>query len=499
MAATRIEGLTKRYGAVPALDDVSLTLEPGRVHALLGPNGAGKSTLIKCISGAIRPTSGQITIGEETHAGLTPREAMDAGVSVIYQQFSLVGHLSVADNVFLGNELRTSVGTVRRKEQERRTAEVLARLEMDIDPRGRVERLSIAEQQCVEIAKAVNRRARLAILDEPTASLSSTERASLMRFVRSLKAEGVQVLYITHLLDEVRELADDVTVLRDGRVALSGVAGEFSVDDLITAISGGTSTLPVERRALSTGRVVLEVTDLEGDRVGPISIEVRSGEVLGVFGLLGSGRTELLESIFGVRRRVSGRVAVDGRIVDPRGPGRAIEAGIALVPAERIRQSLFAALGVADNLLAAGLSRMSRWGWLRRPTAERAAYSATSRDLQIQAARPTLPVLQLSGGNQQKTAIGRWLVDPERFRVLLLDEPTQGIDVGTRAELYRLVRRMSVEQGLAVVVTSSYPEEICAVADRAIVLRQGKTIAELTGPEITSSALLRHANGFIDD
>jgi ribose transport system ATP-binding protein len=241
------------------------------------------------------------------------------------------------------------------------------------------------------------------------------------------------------------------------------------------------------------------VKGLTGDRIGPVDLELRAGEVVGLFGLLGAGRTELVESLFGARPRKAGEIRIDGRVVDPRTPRQAIRSGIALVPAERARQSLFGSLAVADNLLVSVLARLSRWRWLRRPIAERTEYDTSVRDLQVKADRPTLPVLSLSGGNQQKVVLGRWLVDRQNLKVLLLDEPTQGIDVGTRAELYRLVRQISADQGLCVLLTSSYPEEICAVADRALVLRQGRCVAELSGDALNNDSLLRHANGLTDE
>lgn len=496
MTATVVSHLTKHYGSVRAISDITMEIRPGAVHALLGPNGAGKSTLIKCIAGAIRPSAGSITIDGTEHSELTPRQAMDAGIAVIYQQFSLVSHLSVADNIFLGHELRTAVGTVRRAEQSRRVAEVLARVGADIDPRTPVGSLSVAQQQVIEIAKALARESRLLVLDEPSASLSETERQHLMRLVRALRADGLQILYITHLLDEVMELADDVTVLRDGRVSLSSTAAELDMSDLINAITGGVDDQPPpDAHEPSDAPVALDIRALAGDRLGPVDLTVRAGEVVGVFGLLGSGRTELVETIYGVRARTAGTICVEGRGRRFASPRAALRDGVALVPAERVRQSLFADMNVKDNLLIGSYRDLRGQLGVRSTAREHAGYAATKDLVQLTSARPSLPVMQLSGGNQQKVAIGRWLVTPGRLRVFLLDEPTQGIDVGTRRELYRLVRDMAREQQLAVVMTSSYPEEIVSVSDRAVVLAHGRVVVELTGADLTSATLLAHANG----
>jgi ribose transport system ATP-binding protein len=487
-----LRGLTKVYGGVRVLAGVDLDLVPGEVHALLGANGAGKSTLIKCLSGAARPTSGELTIGAHRYGALTPRQALEAGVAVIYQHFSLVGSLSTTDNVFLGSELRRRGGVVRRAEQELLTAELFERLGVTISPRDRVGALPVAQQQLVEIAKAIHRRARLLILDEPTASLSAAESRTLLEHVRRLRAEGLAILYVTHLLDEVFEVGDRVTVLRDGKVSLAAPTDEVTTPDLIRAISGSAASAP-DNRPTVPGAVTLAVRDLQGEGLGPISFDVRRGEVVGIFGLLGSGRTELLETIFGIRRRAAGEMELAGRRFAPRRPTDAIERGLALVPAERLRQSIFATLSTADNVLMARMRGLGRFG-IRRQAAERRSYEETARELQIRAPGPRASARTLSGGNQQKVAVGRWLGRSGGAAVIMLDEPTQGIDVGARAELYRVLRRLAADDGRAVLFTSSSPEEVVALADRAAVLHDGRILAVLPREELRADLLLTLAH-----
>lgn len=446
------------------------------------------------MSGATRPDSGTITLNGTAFASLTPMTAIAQGVSVIYQQFSLVPQLTVADNVFLGAELRTAGRTVRRATQEARASELLARIGIDISPRAMVAGLTTAQRQAIEIAKAVNRNAQLLILDEPTASLSSQERDALLSLVKSLAEQGMCILYITHLLDEVQAIADDVTILRDGRVALSGEAERFSIKDFITAISGDVQQdRPATRKPLD--EPILTIRGLAGERLGPVDLEVHRGEILGVFGLLGSGRTELLESVYGIRPAAAGTVELFGSPYHRRTAPRSLAAGMALVPQERMAQSLFPILATDQNVLATAVPKLAWARIVRRFDKESAAYAGVKERLAIRAADPTMPVNALSGGNQQKVAIGRWLIDELDIRLLLLDDPTQGIDVGTRAELYRLLAEMTQERGLSVLLTSGYPEEILQVADRVIVLNRGRIVTEMTREQMTERALLAAAHG----
>jgi ribose transport system ATP-binding protein len=489
-----LRGLVKTYGAVRALRGVSLTIEPGSVHALLGPNGAGKSTLIGCMSGAVRPDAGEIVLGGTAHAALTPRAALAAGVSVIYQKFSLVGALSVEDNVFLGSEL-TRCGLRRRREQRRATSELLARLQRTLPAAAPVGALPIADRQLVEIAKALRHGSEVLVFDEPTASLSQREAQALAEQIRALRGGGMHILYVTHRLDEVLELADHVTVLRDGAVVASRPVAGMSSAELVRAVTGMDQVPVAAAQPPAAGRPLLELRDVAADGLGPLSLTLREGELLGIFGMLGSGRTELLETLFGLRPLRGGRIDFEGRELGRGGPAARIARGIALVPAERVRQSLFMGLTALENVLLPSLRRLAvRVLGLRRPRAERRRFDAVAGQLRLTPAAPRTPASSFSGGNQQKLAVGRWLVQPEKLRVLLLDEPTQGIDVGARAELYRILERTAAELRCGVVFTSSEPEEVLRLAHRALVLERGRVVAELSGRQITEAALMTAAN-----
>jgi ABC-type sugar transport system ATPase subunit len=485
-----VRHLQKSYGDTTVLSGIDIEFRPGEVHALLGANGAGKSTLIKCLAGATAPTAGTISIDGRTWGHLSPRGALEAGVAVIYQHFSLIGSLSVADNVFLGSELTAPGGRVRKGEEIQAAGELLDSLGVDISATARVGSLPIAMQQLVEIAKAIHHRAKLLILDEPTASLSDAESRALLDHVRKLREQGIAIVYVTHLLEEVFEIADRVTVLRDGFVSLSRVIDEVESAELIEAITGDTQEVGREGSAASE-EVVLSLRDLAGPQLGPISLDLHRGEIVGVFGLLGSGRTELLETLFGIRARDGGVVTLAGREFHPRKPSTAISRGLALVPGERLRQSMLPSLSTSDNLLLAGVRSLSRFG-VRDFGAERRTYQELATRLQIRAAGPQVPAWTLSGGNQQKVAVGRWLL--EELEVLMLDDPTQGIDVGSRAELYRVLQGLARERGCAVLFTSSSPEEVIALADRALVLRRGRIAAELNRAEIQEDRLLSLAH-----
>jgi ABC-type sugar transport system ATPase subunit len=491
-ACFTVEGLEKAYGSNRVLSGIDLRFSPGKVYAVLGANGAGKSTLIKCLSGATAPTAGAVVIGGERYSALTPRTALDAGIAVIYQHFSLIASLSVADNVFLGSELHGAGKILRRRDQEVATRELFDRLGVDISPRERLGDLSVAHQQLVEIAKAIHRRARLLILDEPTASLSDAESRSLIEQVARLRDQGLAIIYVTHLLDEVFRIADEVIILRDGRVSLQSKVADVSPPEVIEAIAGVTELASGGPAAL-VGEPVLTARGLEGEGLGPISLELRSGEIVGVFGLLGSGRTELLETLFGIRPRTDGEVLLDDRPLHPGTPAKAIARGLALVPADRLRQSIFPSMSTSDNLLLAQIRGLGRLG-IRHLGRERRAWETTRDKLRVRAAGPEVPAWTLSGGNQQKLAVGRWLGDDGGVRVLLLDDPTQGIDVGARGELYRILRQLVRSSGCAVLFTSSSPEEVTTLADRAIVMHEGTAAAELSREQLREDRLLALAN-----
>ncbi|KUN57827.1 ABC transporter ATP-binding protein [Streptomyces canus] len=487
----RIRGLTKSFGGVKALAEVDLTVPAGQVHALLGHNGAGKSTLIKCLGGAFPPDSGTIEIGGTTRTRLTPRESIAAGVAIIYQTLSVVDALTVAENIFLGQEW-TRYGRVDRSSQEKAAAGLLKRVAATCSPRDRVGDLPTGQRQLVEIAKALSRSASVLVLDEPTAALSGAESDALAARVEDLRAEGLAIVYVTHLLSEVERLADAVTVLRDGRVTHHSPVSGLSRGDLVAAIAGRPHQEPARpapgpARPAAPPRLVVD--GLHGPGFGPVSLTVGAGERVGLFGLIGSGRTRLLETLFGRRRAGGGTIRVGERTVAPARPSRALAAGIALVPADRRAQALFPSLTAQDNVLLPTIRPLARTG-VRALHAERRVFGSLAEAVGLRPARPGLQAGTFSGGNQQKLVLGRWINSARHVEVLLLDEPTQGVDVGARHEIYQVVTGLAEERGTAVLFASNDPEEVVALADRCLIVADGQVIGELSGTGLTEQALL---------
>lgn len=485
----RIRGLTKSFGGVKALDGVDLTVPAGQVHALLGHNGAGKSTLIKCLGGAFPPDSGTIEIGGRSYTRLSPRESITAGAAIIYQTLSVVDALTVAENVFLGQEW-TRHGRVDRRVQEEAAAGLLERVAASCSPRDRVGDLPMGQRQLVEIAKALSRSASVLVLDEPTAALSGAESDALAERVEDLRAQGLAIVYVTHLLSEVERLADAVTVMRDGRVTHHSSVAGLSRTELVEAIAGRRHDATARSGpARPAGRPRLTVDGLHGHGFGPVSLTVGEGERVALFGLIGSGRTRLLETLFGRRRAQGGTIRVGEKEVTPARPAQALAAGIALVPADRRAQALFPSLTAQDNVLLPSIRPLSHAG-VRALGVERRVFGALAESVGLRPARPELPAGAFSGGNQQKLVLGRWINEARDVDVLLLDEPTQGVDVGARQEIYRVVTGLADERGTAVLFASSDPEEVVALADRCLIVAGGRVVGELSGPDLTEQALL---------
>jgi ribose transport system ATP-binding protein len=489
-----IRELVKGYGAFTVLKGVDLDIAPGEVHALLGPNGAGKSTLIKCIGGAVAPDSGEMALGGEPLTHLTPARAFDAGIATIHQHLSLIDVLSVTDNLFLGQEV-TAAGVLNRRAQRRAAQELLDRFGLDVSPDARVGSLPVGAKQLLEIAKAWHRTdVRVLILDEPTASLSEGETKRLFAEVARVKEQGARVLYTTHRIGEVFRIADRVTVLRDGVVALQEQVGDVRPEHIVSVISGGRAKATAPAAAAGLGQVRLRLRALAGPRFGPVDLQVRSGEIVGLYGVLGSGRTSLLETLAGRFAADGGEAEVDGRPLAAGSAAAALRRGVALVPSDRLRQALWGTRSAADNLLLPSYGRLARWG-LRRPGRERRLFEETARWVDLQPPAAGRKGAAFSGGNQQKLVLGRWLARADRLTVLLLDEPTQGVDVGAREQIYHVCRELA-GRGLAVLFASSDAQEVQQLAHRAVVLDRGRAIAELAGEEITEAALLHHAHQF---
>lgn len=487
----QIRNVHKSFGGQAVLRGINLALEPGRVHALLGPNGAGKSTLLSCLSGAIMPDDGEIAVGGNTYKGFTPSTAFDAGTAIIYQHFQLIDQLSIADNIFLGREIRHPWGTTNYRLQNARAAEMLESLGVSLDPTRLIEDLSIGEQQIVEIARAVVKEPSVLILDEPTAALSEAEVTLLLDLVRRLAQDhGLTVIYVTHLLREVLEVADAVTVIRDGSVLWTKGIEELSLSDLVQAISPDrVSHAEKEKRSFS--RPLLQFDGFSSTWTGPVDVTVHDGEILGVFGLLGSGRTDFLEGLAGVRK-TSGTVTLDGRTISLASPARAQRSGIAFVASDRKEQSLFNELAAQENLLVPHYPALS--SPLRSKDKEAAIFEQTANVIGLLPPDPDKEAGTLSGGNAQKLVVGRWMTGLDQTCILVLDEPTQGVDVGARHDLYQLFRQYAGANGHAVVFSSSDPEEVVALADRVIVLVRGE-VAGIVDADIGEEALLTLAHG----
>lgn len=485
-----IRDLRKSYGANDVLKGLSLTFRRGEIHAFLGANGAGKSTFLGCLSGAVRPGSGSITIAGRLNHALTPMEARNQGIAIIYQHFQVIEGLTVADNIFLGAEIK-SLGRVQTKEQNRKAAKLLARLGVSLDPQARLETLSVGERQLVEIARALHLEPEALILDEPTAALSTREMEALHRVVRHLAhVENLAVIYVTHLIDEIALIADVVSILRDGRVIWTRSASEASHSAITQAIAPdlATATTRVSARR-AKAPVVLDLQDYRSDYTGPVTLQLHAGEVIGLYGLLGSGRTDLLESLAGVRPQQAGRRCLAGREIRPKDPGTARRAGLALVASDRKEQGLFGELTALENLLMPHFGDFA--GGARR---QKRLFAEIADLMQL---RPNLPGQAghlFSGGNAQKLMMGRWLFPDLGIRVLLLDEPTQGVDIGAREDLYQLLRRFTATGG-SILVASSDPEEIASLCDRAIILARGRQVACMD-EDITAGLLVEYAHKY---
>jgi ribose transport system ATP-binding protein len=470
----QIRGVSKAFGPVRVLEHVDLSLAGGEIHALMGENGAGKSTLLKILSGSYRADEGEIRIdGEAVHIGST-RAASGLGIAIIHQELNLIPQLSVMDNLFLGRE-RARFGVLARQRMRAETGDLLAGVGAGrIDAMAAAGTLSIGRQQLVEIVTALSRKARVLIMDEPTASLTDHEIEALFTIMRNLKAQGVAIVYVSHRLEEVFRICDRVSVLRDGRFVGERAIAETSFDDIVKLMVGREIHDRFPRREATPGAVRLQVDGLaDRGHIRDLNFEVRAGEVLGIAGLVGAGRTRVLTTLFGMTRRTAGQVLLDGAPISVREPRDAIAAGIGFVTEDRKRQGLVQILSVRENASLVHLAQYSRFGIIRSRS-ERAAVRELIDELHIRTRDSELAVKALSGGNQQKVVFAKWLAKPPR--VLLLDEPTRGVDVGGKAEIYHIINRLAAA-GTAIVMVSSELPEVLAMSDRILVMREGRQSA----------------------
>jgi ribose transport system ATP-binding protein len=485
-----MSGIVKEFPGVRALDGVDLSVLPGEVHCLLGQNGAGKSTLIKVLAGVHQPEAGTIRWAGEEATFPTPLSALHAGLATMYQELDLVDGLTVTENIFLGHE-RASAGFIRRGEGAQLTRALLDRLgHADVSPNDEVGGLSAAGKQIVSMARALSHDARLIVMDEPSAVLDADEVRNLFRVIRDLTAQDVAVIYISHRLEEIREIGDRVTVLKDGRtVAQNLPARDTPTADVIRLMTGRTIeyVFPPRRPLPPDAAEVLRVEGLERPReFSDVSFGVRAGEIVGLAGLVGAGRSEILETIYGARKAAAGTVSVRGRRLRNGSVGAAVGAGMGLAPEERKSQGLLMGEPVYRNVSLSSMRRFSAASFVRS-RAEFAAARDITEKLDVRPKDPRREVRTLSGGNQQKVVLGRWLL--KGCSVLLLDEPTRGVDVGARSEIYALVRRLA-DTGVAVVLVSSEVPEVLGLADRVLVIREGRVMREAPAQDLDEHTVL---------
>ena len=482
--------LRKDFGGLTVFQPTSVEFRPGEVHALMGENGAGKSTLMKVLAGLYRPDGGHVEWrGQRVEFG-SPHDALVAGIAMIHQELMPIPDLTVAENITLGAEPCGRLGRIDRAAQSRRATELLAELEADIDPSRLMRTLTVAQTQVVEIAKALGRNADVILMDEPTAALSDHEVAALFRTIARLKARGVAIVYTTHKMDEVFRLADRISVLRDGRLVESSLADAFDPAKLIRLMVGRELSDVFPTRQTPTDEILLEVSGLTREPAyRDVSFTVRRGEVVALAGLMGAGRTEVVSALYGLQPATSGVITLKGRQRNIRRPLDALSAGIGMVTEDRKGLGLIPALGVGQNITLSALRNFSK-GQLLDHSAEAAAVGTQMAEFSVKASGPTQPIAQLSGGNQQKALLARCLLGaPE---LIILDEPTRGIDIGAKAEIYALIQQLA-RAGKAVLLVSSELPEVLSLAHRIVVLRRGSVAVTLDAPTTDQETVLRHA------
>jgi rhamnose transport system ATP-binding protein len=487
-----LRSVARSFGSVRALSGVSLELWPGRAHALLGENGAGKSTLIKVLAGVYRPDQGEVLVDGVRHRLANPADARAAGIAVIYQEPTLFGDLSVAENVFIGRQPRRSGGRIDRQATDRAVRALFDRLGVPLDPGRPARGLSIADQQVIEIAKALSFDARVIVMDEPTAALSPVEVGRLFGVVEALLSQDVAVLFVSHRLDEVFRLCEEATVLRDGEYVWSGPLDGTTPDDLVRRMVGRDLATLFPKQDTIPGEVMLSARRLTREGVfTDVSFDLRAGEIVALSGLVGAGRSEVARAVFGIDRLDAGRVEVGGKRLPAASPSAAMAAGIGFVPEDRRQQGLVMDASIERNAGLASLGKLAKLGIVRRRD-ERALARDWAMKLSLKFARLTDPVGVLSGGNQQKVVLAKWL--SRKPKVLIVDEPTRGIDVATKAEVHRLLSELAAD-GVAILMISSELPEVLGMADRILVMHEGSLVAELDAGEATEESVALAAAG----
>jgi len=491
-----MQGITKRFPGVLALNDVQFKLRPGTVHSLMGENGAGKSTLMKILAGVYVLDEGEITIEGEAVSITSPRDGLAHGISMIHQELAFIPELTAAENIFLNRELRNRAGLVSKKRMIEETQRVFDRWNININPGSRMKDLSVAQAQMVEIAKAIAFGSKIIIMDEPTSAITEREVARLHDMIRQLRSAGTAIIYITHKMDEVFAISDEITVFRDGTWVATESASKMDRNGLISLMVGRELTQLFPKSEAKIGEVVLEVEHLNrGNQVRDVSFTVRRGEILGFAGLMGSGRTEVLETVFGIHAAESGTIKVNGKEVKIREPHQAIAAGLGLLTEDRKKTGIMGVLSVRDNMSVAALSRFTVGGFLRKPQIDREC-EEQRQALALKTPSLNQLIQNLSGGNQQKVLLSRWLLtDPD---ILIIDEPTRGIDVGAKSEIHRLMSELA-KQGKAIIMVSSEMPEILGMSDRVVVMCDGRLVGQVNRAEATQENIMELATRFSEE
>lgn len=481
--------IRKSFGGIEALKGISIKVKRGEVHAIVGENGAGKSTLIKILTGAITPTSGTITFEHKEYAQLTPESSAQIGITAIYQDFNLIPFLSVAENIFFGVE-KTKGAFCDFKRMRRETIELFEEIGLDVDPAKKVKELGIAQQQMVEIAKAVSKRAKFIIMDEPTAPLTDNETQALHVIIKKLRSQGVTIIYISHRLEEIFEIADRVSVFRDGEYIKTVYVTETDRDKLIADMVGRELGEEYPPRTAPIGEVILEAKNFTNSRLHNVSLKLRKGEILGIGGLMGAGRTEFARALFGADKIESGELIVNGEPVSITNPREAFNKKIALLPEDRKGQGVILSLPIRDNITLPILDEVCHVGFVDYGK-ERKLCEEKKEELAIKLSSIMQPVKSLSGGNQQKVVLAKLL--STQSDILIVDEPTRGIDVGAKQEIYKLLRELT-EQGKSIIMITSEMSELIGLSDRIIVMRKGEVAKELLPEEFSQKTIMNYAS-----